>query len=186
MARRFCGGSLGASGPERVCRIRQTAKEGLMEEMDLPSADRHRLHDRFEIEQLLTSYGYAIDRRDRELWLQVWHENAIYDVVCPRQTCTGHAELLIWLDAVGRDFQITNHFGTNTQIHFTGTDTATAVGRCAAMFVGTDGSYSIGAATYDDRLERRDGQWRLSYRRVDANHLAFPKEVNLVLNPDRA
>jgi len=151
----------------------------------MESDDKHRLADRFEIEQVLNAYGYAIDRRDKTLWRQVWHTDAVYDVVCPRQHCRGHTELLAWLAAVGREFQITNHFTTNVQITFDSLDCATAIGRCAAMFVGADGRYAIGAANYEDRLERRDGNWRLAYRRVDANHLAVLGSVQLVLNPDR-
>ena len=54
------------------------------------------------------------------------------------------------------------------------------------MFVMADGAYVTGPAIFDDRFERRDGVWRMSYRRVDVNHLAEIKGAVVTLSPGSA
>lgn len=51
------------------------------------------------------------------------------------------------------------------------------------MFVMADGAYVTGAAIFDDKFERRAGVWRLSYRKVDVNHLAELKGAVVTLAP---
>lgn len=51
------------------------------------------------------------------------------------------------------------------------------------MFVMANGAYVTGAAIFDDRFERRDGVWKLSYRKVDVNHLSELKGAVVTLSP---
>ena len=142
-----------------------------------------RLEDRSQIQYAVDDYGYGMDRRDAEQWLRAWHEDAVYDVDHPKRICRGHDDLLDWVQGVWKAFQVTNHFTPNEQVTFTGPDTATGLGRGGVMFVMADGSYVTGAALFDDKFERRNGVWKLSYRRVDVNHLAEIKGAVVTLDP---
>jgi len=68
-------------------------------------------------------------------------------------------------------------------VTFLDEDTATGLGRGGVMFVMADGAYVTGAAIFDDKFERRAGVWRLSYRKVDVNHLAELKGAVVTLAP---
>lgn len=87
------------------------------------------------------------------------------------------------MQGVWDGFAVTNHFTPNEQVTFTGEDTAVGRGRGAVMFVMANGSYATGAAIFDDRFERREGVWTISYRKVDVNHLAEIKGAVVTLNP---
>ena len=146
-------------------------------------SDTARLEDRSQIQYAVDDYGYGMDRRDAEQWLRAWHEDAIYDVDHPKRICRGHDDLLDWVQGVWKAFRVTNHFTPNEQVTFTGPDTAAGLGRGGVMFVMADGSYVTGAALFDDKFERRNGVWKLIYRRVDVNHLAEIKGAVVTLDP---
>lgn len=142
-----------------------------------------RVDDLAQIQWVVDDYGYGMDRRDEAQWLRTWHTDAVYDVDHPKRICTGHEELLDWVKGVWSFFKITNHFTPNEQVTFTGEDTATGLGRGGVMFVMETGAYVTGAAIFDDRFERRDGVWKLAYRKVDVNHLAEIKGAVVTLSP---
>ena len=131
-----------------------------------------RPEDLAQIEWACADYGYGMDLRRPEQWLRAFHEDAVYDVDHPKRTCRGHADLRDWVQGVWDGFEITNHFTPNEQVTFVDDDHATGEGRGGVMFVMRDGSYVTGAAVFEDEFERRDGVWKISYRRVDVNHLA--------------
>lgn len=139
--------------------------------------------DREQILWALDDYAHGIDLQDPEQWLRAWHSDAIFDVDHPKRVCDGHVDLLDWASGVWAQFEVTNHITTNEQITLTSETTATGLGKAVALFVMKDGSYVTAAATYDDKFERRNGVWRLSYRKVDVNHLASHPQAQLVLHP---
>ena len=142
-----------------------------------------RLEDRAQIQWAVDDYGYGMDRRDSEQWLRAFHADAVYDVDHPKRICQGHDDLLDWVQGVWTGFKVTNHFTPNEQVTFTGDDTATGLGRGAVMFVMADGTYVTGAAIFDDKFERRDGSWKIAYRKVDVNHLAQLRDALVTVDP---
>ncbi len=138
---------------------------------------------RLGIQRALDNYGFGLDMHDMERWLSTWHEDAIYDVDHPRRICRGHADLQDWVQQVWAQFEITNHFTTNHIIDFESPTTATGIGKGAVMFVMVDGSYVTGAAIFHDKYEKRNNVWRISYRKVDVNHLAQINGASLTLHP---
>lgn len=140
---------------------------------------------RYAINDLLDEYCLAMDLRDRERWLGIWHDDGIFDVDYPRQVCRGHSEILGWIEQVWQSFDILNHFSANHRIVMVDADHATGVSHASAMHIMTDGSYVVGAANYRDTYERRDGCWRIAYRKVLVNHLAKLPDVQVLLRADQ-
>lgn len=138
---------------------------------------------RLSIQRALDNYGFGMDMHDMERWLSTWHEDAVYDVDHPRRVCHGHADMKDWVQQVWDQFAITNHFTTNHIIDFESSTTATGIGKGAVMFVMADGAYVTGAAIFHDKYEKRNNVWRISYRKVDVNHLAQINGASVTQHP---
>ena len=136
---------------------------------------------RLQIKQAMDNYALGIDMRDIDRFLRAWHEDAVFDVDHPAQICNGHAEIRGWVEGVWESFDVLNHLSTNHAIDFVDDAHAKGVGHAGAMFVMADGAYVTAAATFDDKYELRDGTWRMTYRKVDVNHLTqHPQAVTTV------
>jgi hypothetical protein len=152
-----------------------------MSSIETAQTSHQELSARLQIKEAMDKYALGIDLRDPERFLGAWHEDAVFDVDHPPQICTGHSEILGWAESVWQLFDVLNHFTMNHIIDFEGDDKASGVGHAAAMFVMADGAYVTAAAIYYDKYEMRDGVWRMTYRKVDVNHLSeHPQAVTTV------
>lgn len=118
---------------------------------------------RQEIRDLLTRYCRAVDRLDRELLLSCYHPDALDD----HGFFVGGPEAFWdWVQNYhGRAQSSTQHIITNHSC-----DLAGDVAHCETywMMAGMDAadhSLSIGGGRYLDRVERRDGHWRIAVRK---------------------
>lgn len=119
------------------------------------------LLDRQDIYDCIKRVSRAIDRFDRDLFLSAYHGDAVIDagqfVSDPATTYDGGEAL----HATGQD--ATLHHLTNHSCELGG-DTAHA--ETYFLYVGRnkDGSNWAAGGRYNDRLERREGAWKIAFR----------------------
>jgi hypothetical protein len=118
-----------------------------------------------EIRDVLIRYTRGIDRRDRELVRSCYHPDA-HDDHGPFKGSVD--DFLDWLEAMHAYFASTMHFIGNQLVEVRG-DVADAESYCVAYHrraaVGREPAYDLVIGLrYVDRLERRDGEWRIADR----------------------
>jgi SnoaL-like domain len=119
------------------------------------------LWHRQEILDCLTRFSRGMDRFDRELFLSAFHADA---TIAAGDFVGGPADLYAWASAMHEQGQIaTNHNLLNHTCDIAG-DTAHT--ETYYLFVGRnrDDTNWIAGGRYLDRLERREGAWRIALR----------------------
>jgi gamma-hexachlorocyclohexane dehydrochlorinase len=125
------------------------------------------------IREAFDNYALGMDLRDINRFLSAWHEDATFVQDNPKGEFQGWQGLTSWVEAVWSGYSSTNHLVGNVAIDFKSADVATATGGCVGLLVLADGRYQPGGAHYFDRYERRDGVWRIAYRKCWVSHLAI-------------
>ncbi len=132
--------------------------------MSAPSAERLALLvDRQDILDTVTRFARAMDRFDRELFLSAFHADAVIDA---GSYVGGPAELYDW----ARDLHDAGQSATlhNLLNHSCEVDGDVAHAETYYLFIGRnrdETNWSAGGR-YLDRFERRDGAWRIAFRRT--------------------
>jgi SnoaL-like domain len=119
------------------------------------------LVDRQEILDCLTRFSRGMDRFDRELFLSVFHADA---VIAAGDFVGGPEDLYEWASKMHEQGQVATHH--NLLNHTCDIDGAVAHTETYYLFAGRnrDDSNWIAGGRYIDRLERRDGQWKIALR----------------------
>jgi len=137
---------------------------------DSPAARLQAVTDRAEIKDLLIAYARGIDRFDRELLASVFHPDATDDHGVFRGTA---ADFVDWVFQFQQDTVFTQHCITNEFIELDGD-----VAWCESYYTartqttaaaGKPSEFITASGRYVDRMERRDGRWRIADRRVILN-----------------
>ena len=119
------------------------------------------LLDRQDITDCLTRFSRGIDRFDRELFLSAFHPGA---VIAAGDFVGGAADLYAWASDMHEQGQIaTQHTLLNNTCDITG-DTAHSETYYLFAARNRDETNWIAGGRYFDRLERRDGSWRIMLR----------------------
>jgi hypothetical protein len=116
---------------------------------------------RQEILDCLVRFSRGMDRFDRGLFLSAFHDDA---TVAAGDFVGGPADLYAWASAMHEQGQVATHH--NLLNHTVDLDGDVAHTETYYLFVGRnrDDSNWIAGGRYVDRLERRDGQWRIALR----------------------
>jgi len=134
-----------------------------MSEIDLAAlaADVRWLKDRAEILDCMNRYTRGADRLDRELMLSAYHPDATDD----RGAFTGNPEQRVqWLFDYLSSVDHATHHITNFTLDIDG-DVCHAESYVLTTLIARGSSdVTIGTARYIDRLERRNGEWRIAHR----------------------
>ncbi|WP_019930693.1 nuclear transport factor 2 family protein [Nocardia sp. BMG111209] len=120
-----------------------------------------RLLDRQEIQDTLTRFSRGMDRFDRDLFLSAFHDDA---TIAAGDFVGSPVDLFTWASAMHEAGQYATHHNLlNLTVDIDGD---TAHSELYYLFVGRnrDDSNWIAGGRYIDRLERRDGQWRIALR----------------------
>ncbi|WP_336968738.1 nuclear transport factor 2 family protein [Sphingobium aromaticiconvertens] len=119
------------------------------------------LLDRQDIADCLTRFSRGMDRFDRALFLSAFHNDA---TIAAGAFVGGPEALYDWASALHEDGQVATH---HNLLNFTcEIDGDTAHSEQYYLFVGRnrDESNWIAGGRYIDRLERRDGAWKIALR----------------------
>jgi NAD(P)-dependent dehydrogenase (short-subunit alcohol dehydrogenase family) len=119
------------------------------------------LLDRQDILDCLTRFSRGMDRFDRELFLTAFHGDA---VIAAGEFVGGPAELYDWASAMHKDGQSATHH--NLLNHSCEISANVAHTETYYLFVARnrDETNWVAGGRYIDRLERRDGAWRIALR----------------------
>jgi ketosteroid isomerase-like protein len=133
----------------------------LLEEVRRLREDVQALRDRQAIQDVLVRYSRGLDRHDSELLASVYHEDAIDhhgDFLGPP------ADFVPWVnDLHAAGYVAHQHFVTNATVAVDG-DVAHSEIYVQVVLRRKDGPLEICGGRYVDRLERRDGRWRIAAR----------------------
>lgn len=121
-----------------------------------------RVESRSAIERLMADYAFGCDRKDRERFMGVFHEDAEYFIPGDFGTSTGSAQIEETLRAIWAGMPETRHLITNVTVDFTGPDSAKGDAHVICYSRMANGREGFVYAYYDNRYERRDGVWRAS------------------------
>ena len=124
--------------------------------------------DERELNALLVRFCRGVDRSDEELLRSCYHPDAIDD----HGTFKGSGwEFAAFLVAAPRDRPLTQHALSNVTLEVRGD---VAFGESYVQLRTTDqsGEPMFGFGRYIDRFERRDGAWKIAYRRVTLEGIA--------------
>lgn len=146
-----------------------------------------RLLDRQDILDCLVRFSRGMDRFDRELFLSAFHADA---VIAAGEFVGGPEDLYDWASGLHRQGQsATQH---NLLNHSCDIDGDLAHAETYYLFVGRnrDATNWVAGGRYIDRLERRDGTWKIALRTnaiewsgmVPATEIPFADVPDLHLN----
>jgi hypothetical protein len=119
------------------------------------------LLDRQDIVDCLTRFSRGMDRFDRELFLSAFHPDA---VIAAGEYVGGPEQLYDWASDLHAKGQVATH---HNLLNLTcDVDDDTAHTETYYLFVGRnrDETNWIAGGRYLDRLEKRDGEWRIAFR----------------------
>lgn len=139
-----------------------------MREADTQQLQLQRLIDESQIRRLLDSYPRALDRQDHELLASLYHPDAKEDHGVFNGSAAGYV-----------DFIESHAVPGNYWMHHNGTMHIEIDGDVALTETYTLAFYRIGPkegdsrdreiflrVRYIDRIEKRDGEWKIAHRRV--------------------
>lgn len=139
------------------------------------------------INSCLNNYALGMDLRNADRFRQAWHEDGVWEInsaVGDRPLRgRGHAGITETVHALWAMQQLVLHATTNHEIHITSDGRATGQAHAVVLGVTSSGAVFADAVVYpEDRLELRDGTWRLTYRRVEVGmHAELPDSALLQL-----
>lgn len=122
-----------------------------------------RLLDRQAIEDCINRYARGVDRDDEELLRSAYHPDAVED---HGGYIGGRDGLIEFLRSVHRPFAGFQRYITNFSVEIDGDEAhAESYWLCIIVLDQSDKLMATGGR-YVDRLERRDGEWRIATRDV--------------------
>jgi hypothetical protein len=137
--------------------------QGLREELERVRDEVRELRDRQAILGCLTRYSRGLDRHDDAMLASVYHEDAVDhhgDFLGPPD------EFVPWVNGVHEaDYVAHTHSLTNHTVELEG-DVAHSEIYVQVVLRRRDGPLELCGGRYVDRLERRDGEWRIAAREV--------------------
>ncbi|MET0475982.1 MAG: nuclear transport factor 2 family protein [Mycobacterium sp.] len=119
------------------------------------------LLDRQDILDCLTRFSRGMDRFDRDLVLSAFHADA---VIAAGDFVGGASDLYEWSTAMHREGQAATHHNLLNHTCDVADDVAHAETYYLFVARNRDDTNWIAGGRYLDRLERRDGSWRISLR----------------------
>ena len=129
--------------------------------------------DRFALRALADQYAWAVDRRDRDGFLEAFHPDGVLvlldhaDPTIVTATRRGHTELAAITELIAR-YDKTFHFVGNARYEIDG-DRATGEVYCLAHHLTPNrhgGTDYVMLIRYQDTYSRRDGRWGIDERRL--------------------
>jgi ketosteroid isomerase-like protein len=145
------------------------------------------LLDKEAIREAIVKYARGIDRGDVDLVTEAYHPDAIDDR--GHEQYTGETVGPKMVESMLQSMTMTSHHFTTQTIRIDG-DTAGAetytIGVHRPNFGGQE-SRLLSAGRYLDRLERRDGEWRIVHRTMINDMVrTFPLDDEIDLGPSAA
>ena len=142
-----------------------------------------RIESQFELHRLVSEYCHGVDKHDLDRFLDIWHDDAVWEIGPPFGDFTGKSEIrralveLIW-----PAWRETHHWTTNLVVEIDG-DRAHGVCDVNCNGANPEDVALLVSATYTDDFERRDGRWRIAKRNVVIHYFSPVPGVDLAPPP---
>ena len=147
-----------------------------------------RVADRLAIEDLATSYAYAVDDRDWVRWEALFVPGGLVDYTSSAGIAGTPAEVAAWMPGAMAVFAFTLHTTATHEIRFTGPDTATGrvhvFNRNGVEWEGTPELFDVGAV-YEDTYVRSGDAWRIATRIERSSYMGGGRFADLILGMAR-
>jgi len=132
---------------------------------------------RNDVAELAANYCHGFDKRDEARFLSIWWEDCVWNIGPPFGSFTGHSGIRRALhEVLWPAWDHTQHVTSNNVVTFSDAERAESICDvdCTGRLAGSDEATFVGA-TYRDRLERRNGEWRITVRDVEIHYFnTFP------------
>lgn len=132
---------------------------------------------RIAITELASNYCHGFDKRDEPRFLGIWWEDCAWNIGAPFGSFSGHDGVRRALhEVLWPAWDYTQHVASNHVVRFIDVDHAESICDvdCTGRLKDSSEATFVGA-TYRDRLERRDGEWRIAVRDVEIHYFnSFP------------
>ena len=142
-----------------------------------------RAADVIAIQDLATSYAYAVDDRDWGRWEALFLPDAHIDYTSAGGIAGTPAELASWMPGAMSAFTFCMHTTSTHEIRFTGTDTATGrvhvFNRNGAIWNGAPEIVDVGAV-YEDTYVRLADAWRFAGRIEHTRYITGGKFADMI------
>lgn len=141
--------------------------------------DLRELSDRTEINDLLTRYARAVDRKDWDLYREVFTPDAAIDYTSAGGI-TGDTETQVaWLAEALAQFPATQHMVANVGITFTDADSANVEAMFHNPMVMPDSSSWVTGGWYHHEVRRTPDGWRsIALREESAYFSGMPGNLD--------
>ncbi|MEM7142054.1 MAG: nuclear transport factor 2 family protein [Actinomycetota bacterium] len=116
--------------------------------------------DRLEITEVLAKYGRAVDRKDWDLYREVFTPDASIDYTSAGGIAGDTETQATWLAEALAQFPVTQHMIANVIIEFTDADTAEVESIFHNPMVMPDKSSWVTGGWYHHEMIRTDAGWR--------------------------
>jgi len=132
------------------------------------------LEDKESIRELLCRYCYGTDTGHVEEWVGVFTEDCVWDGG-PFGVCNGKQAMREFYAQGGDAAKSMRHLTLNTLIDVQG-DRAQAVSYVVVLGIADSTTGIFFSGFYDDALVRRNGQWRITARKLrpDMSDIRLP------------
>lgn len=135
------------------------------------------LYDRQKIREVVTNYCRGVDRMDKDLLMSCYHPDAIDD---HGFFVDGPEAFWDWVNHYHNNAQVTHqHIITN---HTCDLDGDVAHSETYWFFAGMDAktfALTLGGGRYLDRMEKREGTWRIAARKCVSEWGGVPTESKI-------
>jgi hypothetical protein len=149
-----------------VCNLVQKPSSKSLEERILE------LEAREEIKIIIANYNHGVDKLDEDLFMDLWEEDAVWDIGDPWGICINKQEILEKIRAIWVGLPETHHYGMNEVITINLNDgTATAVSDVDCTATNANGVPLVIAATNWDKYSNKTGKWRLTERKIKIHYM---------------
>lgn len=132
---------------------------------------------RTAIAELAYNYCHGFDKRDETRFVAIWWDDCVWNIGPPFGSFSGHSGIREALhDVLWPAWDQTQHVTSNNVITFRDADHAESLCDvdCVGLLAGQPEATFVGAS-YSDKLERRDGVWKIAERNVDIHYFnSFP------------
>ncbi|HEY1966774.1 MAG TPA: nuclear transport factor 2 family protein [Pseudonocardia sp.] len=138
------------------------------------------MESRTELAHLVARYCQGVDRKDLEQFSSLWHDDAEYLIGTGRGDFHGLAEIRRFPQVAAKVWRETYHWTTNHVVEFTDDNRADGTSDCLAICTHHSGQVSFISASYLDRYERRDTNWKFARREVKRWFVSAPVDIELL------
>ena len=136
-----------------------------------------RLDSQRAIENLVSNYCHGFDKRDFDRFLAIWWPDCVWKIGPPFGDFNDHAGIHTAVkDVLWPAWAQSQHVTSNLVVEFQDADHASGMCDvdCMGLLTDSEEATFVGA-TYYDRFERRDGEWKILEREVTIHYFnQFP------------